>query len=168
MCRTFGWLSRVYGKPLMLWTSANAWGLKRNGGMPEARLNLDIVHDATRQAGGQIGMLMAWGWNIQFQGVYDDTGNFAADKETMIAGVSELLAARRDQLALPSKSRPTRVYHVPSSALLTAIGEKRFDHLAEGLVDLSRLDFVNENAVYLTDGRALEEARRDGIPITTL
>ena len=106
MCRTFGWLSQVYGKPLMLWTAANAWGLKRNGGMPEARLNLDIVHDATRQAGGQIGMLMAWGWNIRFQGVYDDEGNFAADKESMIAGVSELLAARRDQLSLPSNEPP--------------------------------------------------------------
>lgn len=168
MCRTFGWLSRVYGKPLMLWTSANAWGLKRNGGMTEARQNFEIVNHATRQAGGQIGMLMAWGWNIQFQGVYDDDGNFAADKEAMIVGVSELLAAERDQLALPAKSRPTRVYHVPSSMLLPAIGERRFDHLAEGLVDLSRIDFTRENAVYLTDGRALEEARRDGIPITSL
>jgi hypothetical protein len=166
MCRTFGWLSRVYGKPLMLWTAANAWGLKRNGGLPEARLNLDIVHDATRQAGGQIGMLMAWGWNIQFQGVYDDEGRFGADKESMIAGVSELLAGRRDQLALPAKSRPTRVYHVPSALLLPAIGERRFDHLAEGLVDLTQLDFTSENAIYLTDGRALDEARRDGIPIT--
>jgi hypothetical protein len=168
MCRTFGWLSRVYGKPLMLWTSANAWGLKRNGGLTEARQNLEIVHDATRQAGGQIGMLLAWGWNIRFQGVYDDEGRFAADKESTIAGVSKMLAERRDSLWLPSKSRPTRVYHVPSSMLLPAIGERRFDHLAEGLVDLTRIDFVNENAIYLTDGRALEEARRDGIPITTL
>ena len=35
-------------------------------------------------------------------------------------------------------------------------------------MDLSRIDFANENAVYLTDGRALDEARRLGIPITTL
>ena len=168
MCRTFGWLSQVYGKPLMLWTSANAWGLKRNGGMPEARPNLDIVHDATRQAGGTLAMLMAWGWNIRFQGVYDDEGNFAADKESMISGVSELLAARRDQLSAPSTGRPDRVYHVPASSLLPVIGAKRFDHLAEGLVDLTQIDFAAENAVYLTDGRALDEARRQAIPITTL
>jgi hypothetical protein len=168
MCRTFGWLSQVYGKPLMLWTSANAWGLKRNGGLAEARQNVEIVHDATRQAGGQIGMLMAWGWNIQFQGVYDDEGNFAADKESMIAGVSQLLAARRERLSAPSTGRPDRVYHVPRESLLATIGEKRFDHLAEGLVDLSRIDFATENAVYLTDGRALDEARQLGIPITTL
>jgi len=168
MCRTFGWLSQVYGKSLMLWTGANAWSLKRHGGLPEARQNIEIVHDATRQAGGQIGMLMAWGWNIQFQGVYDDEGNFAADKDSMIAGVSQLLAARRDGLSAPSTSRPDRVYHVPSAPLLATIGEKRFDHLAEGVVDLSRIDFANENAVYLTDGRALDEARRLGIPITTL
>jgi hypothetical protein len=166
MCRTFGWLSQVYGRSLMLWTGANAWGLKRTGGMPEARQNLDIVHDATRQAGGILAMLLAWGWNIRFQGVYDDEGNFAADKETMISGVSELLAARRDRLSVPVDGRPDRVYYVPSSSLLPAIGAKRFDHLAEGLVDLTQLDFVSENAVYLTDGRALEEARRQGIPIT--
>ena len=111
---------------------------------------------------------MAWGWNIQFQGVYDDEGNFAADKESMIAGVSQMLAERRDRLSAPSTSRPDRVYHVPSASLLAAIGEKRFDHLADGIVDLSRIDFATENAVYLTDGRALDEARRLGIPITTL
>ena len=168
MCRTFGWLSQVYGKPLMLWTGANAWSLKKSGGLAEARLNMDIVHDATRQVGGQIGMLMAWGWNIRFQGVYDDEGNFAADKESMIAGVSQMLAARREQLSIPSTGRPDRVYHVPTAPLMTTIGERRFDHLAEGVVDLSRIDFATENAVYLTDGRALDEARRLGIPITTL
>ena len=35
MCRTFGWLSQVYGKSLMLWTGANAWSLKKNGGLPD-------------------------------------------------------------------------------------------------------------------------------------
>ena len=168
MCRTFGWLSQVYGKPLMLWTGANAWSLKRNGGMAEARQNIEIVHDATRQAGGTIGMLLAWGWNIQHQGVYDDEGNFGADKDTMIAGVSELLAARRDRLSVPSAGRPDRVYHVPRAALLATIGDRRFDHLADGVADVTKIDFVNENAIYLTDGRALEEARRQGIPIVPL
>src|SRR6185436_10068783 len=111
--------------PLMLWTGANAWSLKKNGGMPEARQNIENVHDATRQAGGQIGMLMAWGWNIQFQGVYDDENNFAADKDTMISGVSQLLAERRDRLSLPSTSRPEKVYHVPSAPLLASIGQKQ-------------------------------------------
>jgi hypothetical protein len=168
MCRTFGWLSQVYNKPLMLWTGANAWGLKQGGGMPEARQNIEIVHDATRQAGGRLGMLMAWGWNIQFQGVYDDEGNFAADKEGMISGVSQLLAARRERLSTPTGGRPDRVYHVPAATLLPAIGEQRADHLAEGIVELSRIPFETENAVYLTDGRALDEARRLGIPITPL
>ena len=77
-------------------------------------------------------------------------------------------AAGSDTSAAPSTGRPDRVYHIPSGPLLAQIGEKRFDHLAEGVVDLSRIDFANENAVYLTDGRALDEARRLGIPITTL
>jgi hypothetical protein len=168
MCRTFGWLSQVYAKPLMLWTGANAWSLKKQGGLPEARRNIEIVHDATRAAGGRIGMLMAWGWSIRFQGVDDDEGNFGADKDSMIAGVSQMLADRRDSLSVPSLGRPERIYHVPSAPLMAAIGEQRIDHLANGIVDLSRIDFIRENAVYLTDGRALEEARHLGIPITTL
>jgi hypothetical protein len=168
MTRTLGWLSHVYKKPLMLWTAANAWGLKRYGGLREALLNLDIVHDATKQTGGQIGMLMAWGWNIRFQGVYDDEGNFAADKESMIAGVSQALATRREQLSRVTNGQPSRVYQVPSSSLYATIGANRFDHLAQGIVDLTPIDFRTENAVYLTDGPALDEARRLGIPITPL
>jgi len=168
MCRTFGWLSKVYGKTMMLWTGANAWSLKKTGGLPEAKLNLDIVHDATRQAGGQIGMLMAWGWNIQYQGVYDDEKNFAADKDTMISGVSKMLAEKRERLSIPSTSRPDKVYYIPSAYLWSAIGEKRFDHLAEGLVDLTRINFETENAIYLSDGKALDEARSQGIPVVPL
>ncbi len=168
MCRTLGWLSRVYKKPLMLWTSANAWGLKQNGGLKEAMQNLDIVHDATKQAGGQIGMLMAWGWNIRFQGVYDDDGNFFADKDTMINGVSQALTARREQLSRVGTAVPSRVYQAPASSLYAAIGANRVDHLAEGIVDLRPIDFRAENAVYLRDGDALDEARRLGIPITPL
>jgi hypothetical protein len=168
MTRTLGWLSRVHKKPLMLWTSANAWGLKKTGGTREALLNLDIVHDTPKQVGGQIGMLMIWGWNIRYQGVYDDTGNFPTDKEVMIATISEAVAARREQLSRVSNGQPSRIYHAPSSALYAAIGAQRFDHLADGVVDLSRIDFAREQAVYLTDGAALDEARRLAIPITSL
>jgi hypothetical protein len=37
-----------------------------------------------------------------------------------------------------------------------------------GIVDLTSIDFRTENAVYLTDHDALDEARRLGIPITPL
>ena len=79
-----------------------------------------------------------------------------------------MLAARREQLSAPSTSHPDRVYHVSSATLMAAIGEQRVDHLANGIVDLRKVDFATENAVYLTDGRALDEARRRGIPITPL
>jgi hypothetical protein len=168
MTRTLGWLSRVYKKPLMLWTSANAWGLKKTGGTREALLNLDIVHDTPKQVGGLLGMLMIWGWNIRYQGVYDDAGNFPADKESMIATVSQAVAARREQLSRVTPGQPSRVYQASKSALYAAIGAQRFDHLADGIVDLTGIDFANEQAVYLTDGPALEEARRLGVPITPL
>jgi hypothetical protein len=52
--------------------------------------------------------------------------------------------------------------------LYAAIGANRFDHLAEGIVDLKPIDFGSENVVYLRDGDALKEAQRQGIPITPL
>jgi hypothetical protein len=168
MVRTFGWLSKVYGKRLMLWTSANAWGLKPTGGVGEALQNLDLVHDGAKGAGGTIGMLLAWGWNIQGQGVYDDQGNFPRDKEPFIGLLSDALAQKRDQLSIPSGGAPDSVVYVPKSVLYPAFGERRITHLADGVVDLSGVDFTNENTVYLTDGPALEAARQAGIPIVPL
>jgi hypothetical protein len=160
MVRTLGWLSRVYQKRLMLWTSANAWGLKSTGGLAEAFRNLAIVHDTARDVDGQLAMLMAWGWNIRDQGVYDDGGVFAADKDQMIEGVTLALARVRDHLADAGGRPPSSVLHIPDASLQRLIGAGHFGHLASGVVDLSGVDFAAQRVVYLSDGRALEAARR--------
>jgi hypothetical protein len=165
LVHTLAWLSRVYNQPLMLWTSANAWGLKRSGGMPEAARNLAIVHETAREVDGRVAMLLAWGWNIRTEGVYDDEGGFTADKDMLIEGVSRLLAGVRDGLADRNWQAPARVVHVPRLALEHMIGERQVSHLAEGLVDLSTVDFSSQPVVYLADGRALEAARGAGTEI---
>ena len=166
LVRTLGWLSQVYDRPLMLWTSANAWGLKPTGGIADALVNLDIVHDTTKQVGGHLGMLMAWGWNIYTQGIYDDDGNFPVDKETMVADVSRAMVARQSQLSQQTGGRPDRVLYVPSASLYAEIGRRRIDHLAPGIVNLRGIDFVQEKVVYLMDGLALEAARDLDIVVT--
>jgi hypothetical protein len=165
MVRTLGWLSNVYDHPLMLWTSANAWGLKRTGGVSEALQNLDVVHDVPKQVGGRLGMIMAWGWNIHGQGVYDDLGRFGAEKESFIADVSSALAQKRDRLSRPTPGQPDRCVPVPLDDIHRAIGEEQFTHLAEGLFDLRRFDFRGQNTIYLRDGKALEAARQAGASI---
>jgi hypothetical protein len=172
MARTFGWLSRVYRRPMMLWTAANAWGLagqsSRRGGIEEATRNVAIAGDLPRQAGGRIAMLMAWGWNIQGQGVYRDEGHLDyLDREALVGAVARALAERREGLSTPETGRPARAIHVPEALVLARLGAERVTDQARPLVDLTRTDFIAGNTVYLTGGRALEEARAAGVEIVT-
>ena len=173
LVRTLGFMSRIYEKPLMLWSSANAWGLAgqsvNRGGIEEALNNLDIVETA-KQNGGKLGMIMAWGWNIKGQGVYRCEGNFDyVDKDEIIHQVAKDLLARRDKLSIPSTGKPERVIYLPSQSLYESIGRDNISHLAYNLgVALKGVDFVSQNTIYLTDGPALEEARRLGAEIIPL
>jgi hypothetical protein len=162
MVRSVAWLSHVYARPLMLWTSANAWGLKRTGGPEEALENLSIVENTSKQVGGELGMLLAWGWNIYRQGIFDDEGVFLADKDTMIRVVGQALASTRDDLTAAGPPVLNSVIHVPSPALYTIIGQRRYSHLADTAVDLSGVDFGSDSIIYVVDGRALEASRAIG------
>ena len=153
---------------MMLWTSANAWGLKTTGGLAEALLNLHIIHDAPKQVGGRTGMILAWAWNIMRQGVYDDEGNFPQDKEAFIGELSEALVQKRDRLSEVVDAKPEKAVYLPASYLYQHIGQQQIAHLASGLADLSSIDFVRQNAIYLTDGAALDVARQADVTIAPL
>lgn len=172
MVRTLGWLSKTYEKPLMLWTSANSWGLAgqstNKGGVNEALQNIDIVNDLSRQNGGKLGMIMAWGWNIKGQGVYRDDGSFTyVDREAMINQVSGALLLKRDRLSMVGEGKPDKVLYFPTATLYPAIDRSSASHLAPRITDLDKVDFTSQNAVYLTDGRALEEAKKQGVEIVS-
>ncbi len=171
MTRTLGWLSRVYGRPLMLWTAANAWGLAgrstSRGGVREALLNARIVHDTTKQVGGRIAMIMAWGWNIKTQGVYRDDGSFGyVDKEEMIQAVANDLAQKRERLSTTTQDAlPEYVVHVPDQVVYQYVSEDKVAQLTNEWIELAGIDFVQQSTVYLTDGKALEQARAAGATI---
>jgi hypothetical protein len=170
MVRTLGWLSRVYAKPLLLWTAANDWGLSDVGPpLEEALLNLDIVANTPRMVGGHLGMIMAWGWNIRYQGVYRDEGFFTrVDKEQFIGRISQELANRRSTLAAVGNAPPSVVLYLPSEVLHRRVGEQYTSHLLEPFEELTRFDFIGNQAVWLTDGRALDMARAAGSRIVTI
>ena len=63
---------------------------------PTHSTNIRIVCDTSSEVGGNVGMLMAWGWNIRGQGVYRDEGSFSyLDKDDLINRVSASLVNRR-------------------------------------------------------------------------
>lgn len=165
MVRTLSYLSKVYNKKLMLWTSANAWGLTYKGGIKEAERNLQIIQDASRQGGGKVAMIMAWGWNIKNQGVYRCEGHCSFDPEEMIRTVSSKLSSVRDGLSDQKSSSPSKVIYLSSLELNRMIGEERVDHLASPYIDLNRHNLASENIVYLSDGLALRKAKESGAKI---
>lgn len=165
MVRTLSYMSKVYNKKLMLWTSANAWGLTSKGGVEEAKKNMDILELASKQGGGKVAMVMAWGWNIKDQGVYRCEGQCAFSPEETINTVSSRLSSVRDDLSQQSGSSPDKVIYLPSEILFKKIGDENVDHLASPYIDLRKYNLSVENVIYLTDGLALKKAKESGAEI---
>ena len=170
MVRTLSWLSNVYDRGLMLWTSANAWGLagraEVKGGVAEALNNVRIVCDTSREVGGNVAMLMAWGWNIRGQGVYRDEGAFSyLDKEDLIRRVSASLVNRRDTLSDRQPGRPQLVLWVTAGTLYEHVSKQAITDVMYWPIDLSKVDITNRNMVYLRDGPALDRALAAGARI---
>lgn len=165
MVRTLSYLSKVYNKKLMLWTSANAWGLTNQGGIKEAEKNLSIIDKAVGQGGGKVTMLMIWGWNIKDQGIYRCEGQCAFDPEEMVNSISSKLTLINNSLSTQTGNTPDKVIYLPSSILNKKIGEENVDHIASVYVDLLQFNLSGENIIYLTDGFALNQAKNSGATI---
>jgi hypothetical protein len=166
LVRTLAYLSHVYEKRLMLWTSANSWGLTTAGGLREARRNFQIVHQTAREGGAKLGMLLAWAWNIKWQGAYACESACAFDPEAMIETVSGQLSSVRDGLSAQASPRIGQVLYLPAELLYRQIGQDQVTTFAEPYVDLGAYRLRRERAIYLTDGPALDAALAAGLPIT--
>lgn len=159
MVRTESFLSKVYNRPMMLWSSANAWGLSDQGGIVEANRNFNIVHDIAKQAGGELAMIMEWGWNIKGQGVYGYEGAKMFDPDEMVVAMSSKMRSVRDDLSASMNGQTPKVLYLPSGELYRRLGQDNVSYIAPEYVDLSRYDFAGQNFIYLTDGQALEQAK---------
>ncbi len=167
LCRQLGIWSWSTGKDVMPWHSVNHWGLK-DGGIPEALDNHAIAINETRNAGGRITKTLAWGWNIRWQGLFRDEGNFAhVDKEAMLSAVSDAMKASRDGLSERLDPAPHTVLYFPSKTLYGLVDEigDPFTFDQTPWFDITGIDFTSERYITLTDGPALEEAARRGWPI---
>jgi len=162
MVRTYSYLSKVYGKKMMLWSAANAWGLTEKGGIAEANRNFDIVHDIGRQLGGEMAMMMMWGWNIKGQGVYGYNGERMFHPDDMVIQMSRKMRAVKDDLSTKTNGQPQTVLYLPSGELYRRIGQDNVSHLAPEYVDLMQYDLRGGNIIYLNDGPALQQAQAYG------
>ncbi|MPZ13994.1 MAG: hypothetical protein GEU73_06155 [Chloroflexi bacterium] len=168
MIRTLGWYSAVYERPLLLWTSANAWGLTPQGGIPEADVNLRLVEEESRRNGGRLAMIMAWGYNIRYQGVFGSEGSqIGFDPEEMFSHVSGAMAALRSGLSDPGDELPARAMVIDRPSLMAWVGERRLGHITGPVLDMHECfgPFLQSNTVLLVDGEAARWAAASGAQI---
>lgn len=167
-------LSNVYGKKLMLWSSANNWGLTPHLGIGEAIENVDIVTTRTHEAGGELAMLMVWGYNIRHQGVFGaDPGSIAFDPEGMFQSVSNRIASERPTLSTRTGSVPARVRTIDKRWLDEHVGRSRFGHLTGshlfdwGAVQSSIAD-AHAQELVMVEGPATRELAKRGSVVESL
>jgi len=164
VCRQLGLWSMATGKDVMPWHSVNHWGLN-DGGIPEALENHTIVTDETLKAGGRIAKTLAWAWNIRWQGLFRDEGNFDhVDKDAMLDAVSTAMTESRGVISVRREPEPHAVLYFPARLLYSLIDEygESFTFDQTDWFDLTDYDFIATRYVTLTDGPALEEAYRRG------
>ncbi|MCL5969880.1 MAG: hypothetical protein M1450_00040 [Patescibacteria group bacterium] len=166
MTRTLGWYSQVYNKPLMLWTSSNAWGLAgrspKPGGIPEAELNVSIVNDETKRTGGIIAMVFGWGINIKDQDM--------PDMDRIIEAVNNKMSVIKDGLSTTPPNSPETVLYV-GQKLYETIGKEKPNQLLDLNINLQgqygKL-IENSNTIILRDGEALKQAMVRGAMIVPI
>lgn len=164
LCRQLGLWSMATGKDIMPWHSVNHWGLN-DGGIPEALENHAIVTSDTLSAGGRIAKTLAWGWNIRWQGLFRDEGNFDhVDKEAMLEAISTAMTESRATISVRREPEEHTVLYFPSKQLYRLVSEMDDPFIFDQTpwFDLTTTDFTSSRFVTLTDGPALEEAWRRG------
>lgn len=169
--RTLGWLSRVYGKTLMLWSSANDWGLGCDRalesckfGVEDAVKNVDLVTDLPREVGGDVGMVMAFGYNQKYLGafgpapnprVYDPTDLFTRVSAALLSARGRF-AARGDRIPEGLVLRREALETYVATRLPELQRERRGGaHVTEPIVSLGDFrDMLGDRGVVLVAGRA--------------
>ncbi|MBX6770355.1 MAG: hypothetical protein IRY83_01380 [Chloroflexi bacterium] len=73
---TLGHLSARYQRPYWLWSAGNSWGLGQQSDDPDtiadALVNLRLLADVSREAGGLLRGIAVWSYNLRGQGLYNN------------------------------------------------------------------------------------------------
>jgi len=128
LIRSLGHYSKLYDKPLWLWSTANSWGLGQaspdKADIADAISNIYYLAQLTTQTGGQLQGINFWNYNIKGQGLYNDTNPIVYDPDEMFERVSAAgVSAREIMVSEPS---PVSVLlFAPSSYPYELIGKTR-------------------------------------------
>lgn len=179
MVRTLGLYSKIYNKQLMLWQGANAWSFDRDGIQPDmgihtpqqaADINLQIIHDRVKQAGGKIAMIFGWGHpNVQ----PEDQILTGISPDTMYDHVTARLSGVRDRLSEVSQSLPRRIITIPRNQINQVTSRTRGkdgEHVIDtsDIYNLANIDFEHEDVVVIPEGKAAQIAKQHGSQVESV
>jgi hypothetical protein len=99
---TLGHFSARYGRSYWLWSSGNSYGLSGGSSDPstiaDALVNLRMLADVSKQAGGLLRGIAIWNYNLRGQGLYNDGYHPPYSPDDLFARVTATLPAIRQIL----------------------------------------------------------------------
>src|SRR5439155_8559983 len=115
---TISHFSAQYGHPFWLWSAGDSWGLGQGSTDPSttagAMLNLHLLADVGRQAGGSLRGIAVWNYNLRGQRLYNDSYHPSYSPDDFFTRVSAELPAIRQILAGPSGPGPDTLVLAPN------------------------------------------------------
>jgi hypothetical protein len=126
---TLSHYSAQYGHPFWLWSGANSWGLGPGSTDPstvaDAMVNLHLLADVARQAGGSLRGIALWNYNLRGEGLYNDSYDTVYSADDFFNRVSAELPAIRQILAGPPGPGPDSLILAPNRLPDQRIGSTR-------------------------------------------
>jgi hypothetical protein len=126
---TIGHLSARYDRPFWLWSSGNSWGLGQQSSDPstiaDALVNLRMLANVSRQAGGHLRGIAIWNYNLRGQGLYGANHQTVYIPDDMFTRLTSELPAIRQILEGPAGPGPNALVLAPNALPHRLIGAER-------------------------------------------
>lgn len=126
---TLGHFSAEYHRPYWLWSTGNSWGLGQASSDPsniaDALVNLHMLADVSRQAGGLLRGIAVWNYNVRGQGLYNNPGHTVYNPDDLFSRVTAALPGIRQIIRGPSGPGIDAVVLAPNSMPDQMIGASR-------------------------------------------
>jgi len=132
LIRSLGHYSKLYDKPLWLWSTANSWGLGQGCPDPndkadiaDAVANIYYLAQLTTQTDGELQGINYWNYNVKGQGLYNDyTHPVIYDPDEMFERVSAAGSSAREMM-VAEPSPISVLLFAPSSYPYELIGQTK-------------------------------------------
>ncbi len=143
LIRSLGHYSKVYDKPVWLWSTANSWGLGQaspdKADIADAISNIYYLSQLTTQTGGRLQGISFWNYNVKGQGLYNDTNPIVYNPDEMFERVS-LAGVSAREIMVGEPTPVSVLLFAPSSYPYELIGKtKSWLHLTRLSKDMSTL-----------------------------